>query len=93
MENPKRKSQNNLKIVERKCYSAELIHKLSNITLRSQTLSNNSDIFQNIYHVDLHFRKWRGEFFLHTLHLHCFSAEAYLEPFQTSKMECFCVIS
>ena len=29
------------------------------------------------------------EFFLHTLHLPCFSVEAHSEPPQTSKLECF----
>ena len=33
---------------------------------------------------------WRV-LFAHLTHLPCFSAEAYPEPLQTSKMECFCV--
>ena len=48
--------------------------------LRSQTLANIIEIFQNIYHVYLHA-------FLLTLHLPCFSTEAYSKPFQTSKKE------
>ena len=35
--------------------SEERIHKFLNLTLRSQTLANIIEIFQNIYHVDLHF--------------------------------------
>ena len=62
-------------------------------TLRNQTLANIIEIFQNTYHVHLHFTSRRREFFLRTLHLPCFSAEAYSEPLQTSKMECFCVSS
>ena len=63
----------NLKIVEQECYSRELIHKFSNLTLKihklsktfepySQTLANIVEIFQNIYHVDLHFTYPCGEF-------------------------------
>ena len=57
---------------------------LLNLTLRSQTLANIIEIFQNTHHVDLYLR---------TLHLPCFAAEAYSEPLQTSKMEFFCVSS
>ena len=47
--------------------------------LCSQALANIIEIFQNKYHVYLHF------IFAH-LHLPCFSAEAYSEPLQTSKV-------
>ena len=50
--------------------------------LCSQALANIIEIFLNKYHVYLHF------IFAH-LHLPCFSAEAYSEPLQTSKMGCF----
>ena len=40
-------------------------------------------------HVHLHYTQQGREFFLDTLHLPYFSAEAYSEPLQTSKMECF----
>ena len=69
-----------------------IIHKCSNLTLRSQTLANITEIFENAYHVDLHFTK-RHRVFLHTLPVPCFSAEAYSEPLKTSTMECFCVSS
>ena len=49
-EKPKRKS--NLKIVERKCCSTEVINKFLNLALRSQTLDNIIETFQTIYHVD-----------------------------------------
>ena len=75
---PKRKSRANLKMVKQKYYLTELIHKFSNLTLRSQTLANIIEIFQNIYHVDLYFTEWRCELYLHTLQPpYNFSAKAY----------------
>ena len=47
-------------------------------SLRGQTLANIIEIFQDAYHVDLHFTQRRREFFLYTSHLP--SAEAYSEP-------------
>ena len=52
---------------------------------------HSSIVYQNVYHVDSQFTQRRREFFLYTLHLS--SAEAYSEPLQTSKTECFCVSS
>ena len=52
--------------------------------MRSQTLANIIEIFQNTHHVDLYLR---------TLHLPCFAAEAYSEPLQTSKIDFFFSVS
>ena len=69
----------------------ELIHKFWNLTLRNQMLADMIEIFQNLYHVHLHFTWRRREFFLHTIHLLWFLAVVYSETLQISKMECFCV--
>ena len=61
-------------------------------TLRSQTLANMIEIFQNISRTFTFYLVVLRALFGH-LNLHCFSAEAYSEPFQTSKMKCFCVPS
>ena len=43
-------------LVERTFCWTELIHKFSNLRLRSQTPANVIEIFQNTHHVDLYFR-------------------------------------
>ena len=61
--------------------------------MRSQTLADVIEILQKIYQVHLHYTERRRESFRDTLQLPCFSSEAYSEPLQTSKTECFCVSS
>ena len=63
------------------------------LTMPSQTLLNVTETAQTVGHEDLRLT-WRNrQFFLHTLHLSCFSAEPYSETLQISKMECFYVTS
>ena len=50
-------------------------------------LANVIEIFQNAYHVDLHFMLRRRDFFLYTLYLP--SAEAYSEPFKHLRWSVF----
>ena len=52
-------------------------------------LVNIIGIFQNIYHVDLHFMQRESSFC--TPCTCFFSVEVYLETFKTSKMVCFCL--
>ena len=67
--------------------STRFLHGVKSVRIRSYSVPHFSAFRLNterlVDHVNLHFRKRRREFFLCTLHLP--TAEAYSEPFQTSK--------
>ena len=49
-----KKSQPIFKIVEH-VFKQNLIHKFWNLKLRNKTLANITEIFENAFHIDLHF--------------------------------------